>query len=200
MEDNTLIVFVRRPELGKVKTRLARTMGEEAALAIYLQLLDKTKQAVSKFNGRVAVYYSEESGAEILWARKVDAFLQKGHDLGERMFMAIQDQLVFSEKVVLMGSDCPAITPEIMNETFEALNRCDVVLGPTEDGGYYLIGMKKAYSELFITIPWSTSEVLIETRKRLDLTGLSVIFLPTFRDVDVEEDYWHYVEKNVLDY
>ena len=198
MDTNALIVFARRPALGQVKTRIAKTMGDAGALLVYEKLLDKTRETIQHLSASVFIYYSEQSGPEADWGRKVEVVYQQGRDLGARMQNAFQECLTKHERVVLVGSDCPGITPGIVNDAFEALNNSEVVLGPTEDGGYYLIGMKSLQNDLFENMMWSTSNVYEETIQRLENNDTSYLSLPLLFDVDEEEDYRRCLREGLL--
>ncbi|WGH74437.1 TIGR04282 family arsenosugar biosynthesis glycosyltransferase [Tenacibaculum tangerinum] len=185
---NLLLLFTRNPELGKVKTRLAKTIGKEAALNIYKYLLKHTKQVTQNLACDKAVYYSVKIREDDIWdISTYQKHLQKGTDLGERMHNAFQQ--AFSngyEKVIIIGSDLPDITSEHINEAFEKLNTHEVVIGPAEDGGYYLLGMKKLHANIFRHKDWGTSTVRKDTLN--DLQNVSVHLLEILNDVDVFDD------------
>ena len=195
--DNILMVFVKNPELGKVKTRLASTIGEEKALEVYKALLAHTCTIVNpigptcrtdKFDK--AVFYSDSITHNDLWNdERFQKYLQEGEDLGEKMLNAFA--LAFNrgyDKVVVIGSDCPQLTAEIIGKSFESLNFNEVVIGPAKDGGYYLLGMNKLYKELFQNKKWSSENVLLDTLIDLKKTNISYTLLETLSDVDREED------------
>lgn len=194
----SLIVFVKKPVAGKVKTRLAKTLGDNEALKVYIRLLEKVKELISDLQVEICVYYSEASGPELEWGKAVKSYIQVEGDLGVRMKTAIQQTLTYSEKVVLMGSDCPGISQEIIQKAFEALDHSEIVLGPTEDGGYYLIGMKKCYQSVFENITWSTTDVLKQTVEAAEMNKISLAMLPTLRDIDEEEDYRYYLNLGLI--
>lgn len=185
-----LIIFVRKPELGKVKTRLAATMGEEKALEVYVQLLEHTNQISNSVNADKFVFYFNKIEENDLWSS--DTFvkkLQSEGDLGEKMCSAFST--LFDEgykQVVIIGSDCPQLTTEIIEDAFDMLQQNDAVLGPANDGGYYLLGIKKLYAVLFSNIKWSTDQVLSQTLAACDIAGLSNGLLPELRDIDTEAD------------
>ena len=185
---NLLLIFTRNPELGKVKTRLAKTIGDEAALDIYKFLLEHTKQVTQNLSCNKAVYYSVKVREHDIWnATTYQKHLQDGNDLGIRMHNAFQQAFSTGyEKVVIIGSDLPDLTSEHINEAFEKLNSNDVVMGPAEDGGYYLLGMKKLHANIFQHKDWGTSTVRKDTLN--DLQNESVFLLETLNDVDVFDD------------
>jgi rSAM/selenodomain-associated transferase 1 len=185
---NLLLIFTRNPELGKVKTRLAKTIGDEAALDIYKFLLEHTKQVTQNLSCDKAVYYSVKVRENDIWdATTYQKHQQEGSDLGVRMLNAFQQ--AFSrgyEKVVIIGSDLPDVTSEHINNAFEKLSSNDVVMGPAEDGGYYLLGIKKLHANIFQHKDWGTSTVRKDTLN--DLQNESVHLLETLNDVDVFDD------------
>jgi len=118
---------------------------------------------------------------------------QKGKDLGEKMQNAFQT--VFNNgvsKTLIIGTDLPEISSEIINRSFELLNNNDIVIGPATDGGYYLLGMKNVYKELFTNLPWSTDKLFENTIDIINKLNLSISYLPRLSDIDTEEDlkYW----------
>ncbi|WP_435254054.1 TIGR04282 family arsenosugar biosynthesis glycosyltransferase [Tenacibaculum sp. A30] len=185
---NLLLIFTRNPDLGKVKTRLAKTIGDQAALDIYKFLLEHTKQVTQNLSCDKAVYYSVKVRENDIWDASVyQKHLQDGNDLGIRMHNAFQQAFSTGyEKVVIIGSDLPDLTSEHINVAFEKLNSNDVVMGPAEDGGYYLMGMKKLHANIFQHKDWGTSTVRKDTLN--DLQNESVFLLETLNDVDVFDD------------
>lgn len=189
-----LIIFVKNPVLGEVKTRLAATIGEEAALHVYHQLLNYTREVTSQLDVPKFVYYHSHIGSSDLWDElEYTKRVQASSDLGGRMKSALEDVLNEGEAMVcLIGSDCPALTAEYVDTAMTSLRQADVVLGPSLDGGYYLIGVKAVYNELFDNINWSTDQVLSTTLERCKSLDLKVTLLPELSDVDVEADLRKY--------
>ncbi|AZJ34678.1 TIGR04282 family arsenosugar biosynthesis glycosyltransferase [Tenacibaculum singaporense] len=185
---NLLLIFTRNPKLGKVKTRLAKTIGDEAALDIYKFLLEHTKQVTQNLSCDKAVYYSVKIRDNDIWDAPVyQKYQQEGSDLGVRMLNAFQQAFSTGyEKAVIIGSDLPDLTSEHINQAYEKLNSNDVVMGPAEDGGYYLLGMKKLHANIFQNKDWGTSTVRKDTLN--DLQNESVHLLETLNDVDVFDD------------
>ena len=185
---NLLLIFTRNPELGKAKTRLAKSVGDETALEIYKFLLNKTKEVTQSLKCDKAVYYSIKVRENDIWDSKVyQKHQQKGEDLGIRMQNAFQNSFdVGYEKVMIIGSDLYDLTPEIIEDAFVKLNTNDVVIGPAEDGGYYLLGMKILQPNIFQNKKWGTSSVRKETLS--DLKDKKVHLLQELNDVDVIED------------
>lgn len=185
-----LIIFVKNPELGRVKTRLAITVGEEAALAIYKRLLERTKSITQPLAVDKAVFYDQTLGENDLWSG--DGFskaLQTKGDLGEKMLSAFQASFEKGyEHICIIGSDCYDLSTDILNQAFSALKNHDVVIGAAEDGGYYLIGMNRLITDVFQNKKWSTEEVFPSTIQDFKNKGLSYFELPVLNDVDTEED------------
>jgi rSAM/selenodomain-associated transferase 1 len=189
---NSLMIFVRNPVYGKVKTRLAATLGDTLALKVYCFLLDHTAKLTETIDAKRIVYYSEFIGSGDVWDGTCLKAIQHGRDLGERMSNAFNEQLKStSAKAVLIGSDCYALTSKIIHDAFRYLDQYDVVIGPALDGGYYLIGMNRPHKELFDKILWSTASVLEETRLRCQKQGLRYYLLPALPDIDEEKDLLH---------
>jgi len=188
MNKNLTLVFVRNPELGKVKTRLAKTIGDKDALKIYTILLKHTESVLHKVSSDKVVYYSEEIQSDDLWDdAHYQKKLQKGTDLGARMQTAFETAFKNSyEKVVIVGSDLFDLEPTHIENAFTALENYDVVLGPSLDGGYYLLGMKTLHPALFKNKQWGTDTVLESTLKNLNQQNVKL--LEALNDIDTFED------------
>ncbi len=188
MKNHLLITFVRNPELGMVKTRLAQKIGNANALKVYIDLLEHTHGTMLSTDFQNAVFYSEQIPDRDMWSK--DDFLrfaQQGKHLGERMKNAFQTGfgLGFS-KIVLIGSDLPSLKTSHLNEAFYRLKSCDAVIGPAQDGGYYLIGMNQLHQEFFNDKSWGTSTVLEQTLN--EVSHLKIDFMETLNDIDNFED------------
>lgn len=185
-----LIIFVKNPELGKVKTRLAKSIGEEAALAVYLRLLHHTQEVAEKMPCDKAVYYSAFVDTEDSWNnKKYKKYLQQGSSLGEKMTRAINVSLAAGyDSVCLIGSDIYELRAHTIDSAFSKLETHDVVIGPAKDGGYYLIGMKAPHPEIFQLKRWSTPDVFSETIKLIDKNGLTYAQTQLLNDIDEPED------------
>lgn len=187
-----LIIFTRNPELGKCKTRLAKTIGDENALEVYKFLLNHTASIAKEVKADRYVFYSENIKKEDLW--DADIFrkkLQNGDDLGQRMQNAFVDLLEMGyEKVAIIGSDLLDLDAELVNNAFSQLDFNDVVIGPAIDGGYYLLGMKNLYHQVFKNKEWGTSTVLKDTLN--DLQNCTVHLLKELNDIDTFEDMRDY--------
>lgn len=185
---NALIIFTRNPELGKCKTRLAATIGDEAALEIYKFLIAHTVKISTGVNADKFVYYSEKRRENDSWNNEIfSKKVQHGDDLGVRMENAFNEVFALGyERAIIIGSDMYDITSEDINEAFQKLASNNVVLGPAEDGGYYLLGMKTIHPEIFRNKNWGTNTVQKATLA--DLTDESVALLAEKNDVDYYED------------
>lgn len=188
MTKNLSIVFVRNPELGKVKTRLAKTITDKKALNIYILLLRHTESVLQKVSSDKVVYYSEEIQNNDLWSnRYFQKKLQKGNDLGERMQHAFE--MAFKEgyeKVVIVGSDLFDLKAVHIENAFKSLENHDLVIGPSLDGGYYLLGMKVLHPAVFKNKQWGTDSVLETTLKNLEQENVKL--LEALNDIDTFDD------------
>jgi len=186
-----VIVFVKNPVLGKVKTRLAKSIGEEAALKVYKYLLHFTKDLIGTAKvDKLFLYHHEEIIDINKWyILNCENKLQSDGDLGCKMENAFN--YVFSKgfkSIVVLGSDCLEITSDILNKSFLELEICNSVIGPAKDGGYYLLGLNNMIPEIFKDMPWSKSNLLLETVKKLELKEINYKLLPILSDVDYLED------------
>jgi rSAM/selenodomain-associated transferase 1 len=192
MKKEVVLVFQKNEVLGKVKTRLAAGVGEEQALEIYRQLLDKTHLALRDISVSITTYFSEFIPDNPIHSAE-NKLVQVGQDLGERMKNAFAENFELGiEKVVLIGTDCPSLEAIHLSHAFEALDQADLVLGPARDGGYYLIGMKRPADFLFEGITWSTELVLLQTLSLAAEQGLQTSLLPVLEDIDTLEDWERY--------
>ena len=189
---NLLIIFTRNPVLGKVKTRLAKTVGDKTALDIYTFLLKKTKEITLDSPCDKVVYYSEKIIKNDIWnCNSFKKEVQSGEDLGAKMKNSFYDAFENNyRKVVLIGSDIYDLESYHINEAFKKLDTNDVVMGPALDGGYYLIGLKKMHPKIFDNKRWGSSTVRKDTLKNLE--KVDVHLLPVLNDVDVIEDIEHH--------
>lgn len=187
---SSLIIFVRKPELGKVKTRLAATMGDAAALKVYELLLAHTYQVAATMDIPVYVYYADGIAENDIWqGPHFHKKQQQGDDLGLRMSNAFTETFAQGhQQVVIIGSDCYALTAAIVTEAISALAQSDAVIGPATDGGYYLLGLNQPLPELFEGIAWSTSTVAAATMSKLYEQDCSVTMLQALTDIDEEKD------------
>jgi rSAM/selenodomain-associated transferase 1 len=195
--ENRLIIFLKAPRAGSVKTRLATTLGDHAALEAYRLLLATTlgaMQPLSSVELRFTPDDAAEEAARLLrpgWT----AVAQGPGDLGERLARAFDDAYrEGARRVAVIGSDCPDLTAADITEAWETLDESDVVLGPATDGGYWLLASRRPCAFLFRGIPWSSSEVLAATRRRAESAGLEVTLLRELTDVDTEEDWLRWLQ------
>ncbi|NEV94544.1 glycosyltransferase [Psychroflexus sp. YR1-1] len=202
--ENLVIVFAKNPELGKCKTRLAKSIGDENALEVYKTLIRHTAKTIGNTSVSRAVFYSEELQNRDLWD---DALFQKqvqskGH-LGEKMQAAFAWGFAQGyAKICIVGSDLPMLETSDIVKAFQHLEHKDLVFGPANDGGYYLMGMSGFHKNAFLKKAWSTETVLQKTLE--DLEGLSLAFLETKTDIDTLEDlakhpeYHRYIPAHML--
>ena len=185
-----LIIFIRNPVSGKVKTRLAKTLGDEKALLIYNYLLAHTHLVTRHLACDKFLYYSDWVEQEDEWENdRYKKRLQHPGNLGERMASAFDE--LFEEgyqQILIIGSDCIELDETIISKAFEALNDNDAVIGPSSDGGYYLLGMTTYFPELFANKKWGSSSVLTDTLLDLEIANARVGKLITLNDIDEEQD------------
>lgn len=205
MGKDALIVFIKNPHRGKVKTRIAKTLGDDEALRIYNYLLNYTLQMCEDTEMLCYLYFSETVNDDVRWhSKNFKHKIQKGQDLGFRMGSALHEVGREHNKVVIIGSDCPFITPQIIYKAFAALDSTPLCIGPSTDGGYYLLGInfesigskriqnRQAWA-LFENMEWSTETVLRETLERAQENNLAVTFLPHYFDIDTQLDWEKYL-------
>ena len=186
-DENRVAVFARNPLLGAAKSRLARTIGAEAALSCYQKLLANTLSAVASFN--FEIWFDGELN-EDLWPTGSRLVKQPCGDLGQRMYAAFDDGVQ-----VLIGVDCPDMSSAYINCALEQLPVVDLVLGPVEDGGYCLIAMRQSHPQLFEGVQWGTSSVLKRTLEIAAELGLRVRLLEQKWDVDDETGYRRWLDR-----
>ena len=198
-QSDILIVFTRYPEPGKVKTRLIQVLGEQGAADLQSAMIQYTLDTAGRFaaNDNISVeVHFDSAGIEdrqSAFGRSYPYICQEGSDLGERMLSSFSRVLAKNScSAVIIGTDCPGITEAIIRQAFYALKENDCVLGPSYDGGYYLIGLNRPVPELFTSIPWGTPEVLNHTLEAIDRLGLRATLLRSLTDIDRPEDlpFW----------
>ena len=185
-----LIIFAKVPEAGKVKTRLAADIGDEKALAVYHALLKHTHEITYSLPQDKIVYYTPRIVPDDLWEPACfQKALQPEGDLGQRMMQAFEQGFARGyARICIIGTDCPDLTTDHLRQAFHALRHHNVVLGPSQDGGYYLLGMDRLYPELFAYKAWSTESVADDTRADIRQQRLSCQELPTLNDIDTIHD------------
>jgi rSAM/selenodomain-associated transferase 1 len=191
MKKEVLIIFVKNPILGTVKTRLAATVGDVEALDIYKQLLVHTMQITKSLSQDVFVYYNDHIDQEDLWGNEIyQKRIQSNGNLGQKMhqaFLECFDQGY--DTVVVIGSDLMDIDQGLIEHAFNHLSQKDIIVGPALDGGYYLLGMRRLYIELFENKNWSTESVFLDTLSDINNLGLKYVSLPVLNDIDTEDDW-----------
>ena len=195
MNKNALIIFVKNPIAGKVKTRLAKDIGDTKAVEIYEKLLQHTHDIVNDVDADKYVLYGDYINQDDIWGEGFHKELQEGNDLGLRMLHAFEH--LFEKEynnIAIIGSDCYELSTDILKDAFEALKENDVVVGPTYDGGYYLLGMTQLQNQFFKNIEWSTDAVYDKTIELIKQKGCTYHVLKQLSDVDYLKD----VPKNWL--
>lgn len=184
-----LMIFVKNLIPGMVKTRLAADIGIDKALDVYMELVHHTNKITKKLDINKTVYYSEYVEVEDVWdTGGFELAAQKGNTLGEKMSIAFDEAFDSNNKVVLIGSDCYELRTKIIESAFVMLEDHDVVIGPAKDGGFYLVGMKEYFPQLFQDKVYSTDTVLKDLLETAEGLELSVYQLPTLSDIDVLAD------------
>jgi rSAM/selenodomain-associated transferase 1 len=202
---NRLLVFARVPELGRVKTRLAQAVGDARALAVYDAMLRDVLAGIGAS--------SQTTEVEICWAPTAAATaeslaaafgqrplaMQTGATLGDRLAMAFLERFFFhrTQKIIAIGVDEPGMTRPAIDHAFALLDSCEWVVGPAEDGGYYLIGCRAPSFDVsvFAGMNWGTSEVLPATLERIRAAQTSVALMPSRYDIDTVEDLERYASE-----
>lgn len=187
-KDNLLMIFTRNPELGKCKTRLAATVGDQVALDIYTFLLEHTVQITKDLNVTKEVHYSQNKNNNDLWEAAIyNKMEQSGSDLGRRMEYAFAAGFEKGyQNIIIIGSDMYDLNQIDLEHAFTTLKTHDYVIGPAEDGGYYLFGMKSLNSQVFKNKIWGTDSVLKDTLE--DLKKENIKLLEVRNDIDYYED------------
>ena len=188
---NQLIIFVKAPRPGHVKTRLAQAIGPDAACAAYCEMVDSLLKNLRGLDDIQLRFTSDDALAEILhWVHPPWGAAPQGTgDLTQKLIAAFRDAFASgAERVAIIGSDSPDITRTDIHSAWAALTDNDVVIGPAEDGGYWLIGLRTEQPALFQNIPWSTNTVLQETLTRAKSAGLKTSLLRVLPDIDTVED------------
>ena len=188
-----LLVFAKAPVAGEVKTRLQPLLSEEQSALFHERLVRHCLHELSgcdEWEIELWVGSPHSCWEPLVAAYGCELFFQQGMDLGARLSYTLDDASSRAEKVIVIGTDCPTLTPKIISRAFAALDQYDVVLGPAEDGGYVLLGLSHCYVELFLNIDWGTENVLAQTRSQIERLSLSCFELPTLFDIDRPEDFF----------
>lgn len=194
-----MLVFVRAPEAGRVKTRLAAEIGAEAALRVYRRLAEHAlAEARAVAGAAVRVHFTPADAGDAVraWLGEGAAYLPQAEgDLGARMEAAFADAFAAGfRRVAIIGSDLPDLSAGVLRRTFALLEKSEAVIGPARDGGYYLLGLTRPVPGLFGGIAWSTGEVLARTVEKLAAAGIEPAVLEELADVDEARDLppgWH---------
>lgn len=201
MKNNALLIFTRNPELGKVKTRLAKTIGDADALQVYKDLLQHTMEQTKTIDCDKFVFYDIAIVEGDIWNEEVyQKRIQSNGDLGDKMQAAFEHLFSLDyNNCIIVGSDLFDLKSELIKTAFIELHKNDVVIGPAEDGGYYLLGLKKMHKVLFQNKDWGTSTVFADTMK--DLETQKTHLMPILNDIDTFEDLinsnYNYLQKNL---
>jgi uncharacterized protein len=204
MYQNKLIIFTRFPESGTTKTRLIGALGAGGAAELHRQMTERVVGTARELRSSAGIAFEirffggDDSRMRQWLGNDLEYAGQIGSNLGERMDHAFKEGFEQGcDRVVVVGSDCPGLTTDILKEAFKALDHHPVVLGPASDGGYYLIGLKQRFSNIFQDIPWGTGKVLEATRKALSSHEVSCMLLEKLGDVDKPEDLhiWENAQK-----
>jgi len=204
-DETAVVIFARAPRPGLVKTRLIPLLGAEGAAALHAKLVKRTLETVRAASlKRVELHCTPDIEDPFFGfcAGHYGVFLktQTGDDLGARMLSAFTQALAACDRVLLVGSDCPALTSQHLRQAERALrDGADAVLEPCEDGGYALIGLRRVDARLFDGIAWGSDQVMAETRMRLKRLGWTWRELETLWDVDRPADYARLVRSGLLD-
>lgn len=195
----SLVIFANAPEKGRVKSRIAADLGADVALTAYRTLAEHAVAAAShvEWCRKTIAYAPNEKGDAMReWFGDLFDYRAQGDgDLGRRMLAALERAFADgADRVILIGVDCPGVTEAVIGEAFNRLDQADVVIGPSFDGGYYLIGMKKPQKALFTEIPFGTGDTLQKTLTVARRSGIRVSLLEWKRDVNTG-DAWRGVAK-----
>lgn len=195
-----VLVFVRLPVPGRVKTRLGKAVGFEAAAKIYRAFAEDVLDTVKSAGFAFRVHFSPPGGCEAVraWLGGVSLIPQRGGDLGERMRNALAGAFLRgAERAVLIGSDAPDLPKAALSNALDSLTKHDAVIGPASDGGYYLIGFSRKgfLPEAFSGPEWGTSGVLARTLEIIRGAGKTVHLLPLHSDIDTKEDLDRMMER-----
>jgi len=193
-------LFAKPPVAGRVKTRLIPDLGQSLATDIYRYCLDYALRLVRQTTIDYQIWLSEDSNDPLFAGEPY--YLQQGADLGSRMLSAIQSHLQRETTeacaVILIGSDCLDLTPDHLQQAIDSLTRHDMVLLPTFDGGYALIGCRRIDARLFANVKWGENQVLQQTLENAQSLNYRVSVLESVRDIDTLQDVNHYAELRSL--
>jgi len=189
---NCLIIFAKNLELGKVKTRLAKDIGNEAAYKVYESLIEHTHAVTKNLNCKKYLFYSERLEENDQWEGNYIKHVQQGEDLGSKMKHAFEQVFEAHKNIVIIGSDCFELSANEILNAFEALENSDFTIGPAKDGGYYLLGMNAPHFYVFENIQYSHADVAKHTIEKIRSNKHSVSLLKELSDVDTIADLDNY--------
>ena len=198
MRAELLIIFVKAPRPGTVKTRLAREIGEAAACAAYCRMVNDLRSNLARLEPVEIRFTPDDARKDVVqWLRPGWRLAPQGvGELGTRLQAAFAQAFASgSKRVVVIGSDCPTVTASDIELGWNELQEHDMVIGPAQDGGYWLIGLRSARPRLFQEINWSTSTVLVETLKRAEAAGLKVKLMRQRSDIDSPTDWKEFLRE-----
>lgn len=202
MNSRTLIIFAREPLPGRVKSRLAASIGDRAAAELYEAMLRDVLKTCRKLDGIESIVFwdCEEQALPLLTERYCcRSHIQAKGDLGQRMQGALAGMFASgSDYCCIIGSDAPDLPLSYLQEAFDLLaaETCDAVFGPASDGGYYLLGLSRLYPQLFTDIAWSTPQVLRQSMAAAESAGIRAALLPEWHDIDTQEDLEKFRARN----
>ena len=185
--DTVVIVFARAPLAGRVKTRLVPRLGADGAARLHVRLIRRTVQLALEARCGAVELHSTAPHA-LFRTLRIKIRRQRGRDLGERMHHALREALRRQRQAIIIGADAPALTPGDLRRAQRLLRGTDVVLAPAEDGGYALIGARRASPRIFADVEWGSARVLAQTVRNVSRAGVSYRLLRTVWDVDRPED------------
>ncbi len=190
-----LIIFIKAPRIGEVKTRLARDIGAENAQKLYRAMVEDLLQNLrgpDNFDLLITLWPENAEPEVRNWLNwKGQITTQSQGNLGDKLQHAFGNGFAQGyQRIVIIGSDLPELSSSVINDSFKQLHTYSLILGPATDGGYYLIGLRSPHTELFTGINWSTSDVLKKTLENADKAGLHHFLLPDMQDIDKYDDIW----------
>lgn len=202
MEERALIVFAKFPRAGEVKTRLGKEIGMDEATAVYREFAAHAFGLARQLQSdgvEIFVFYAPDASTSVIrsWVGHPFRYMpQAGNNLGERMRNAFDETFRLGSKMsVIIGTDVPELDVMTLRQSYSRLSSTDMVIGPSTDGGYYLLGMNAGTKDVFSGIEWSTGNVLSQTLDSIGRLHLSHFLLPAFADVDTAGDFFAYMKR-----
>jgi len=198
-----LIIFAKEPKKGQVKTRLKKALSEGQCLELYKAFLKDIYMMANKVDADLRILAFEANHRKPEYLRKTfrgfSFYQQWGKDLGERMYHAFNfAKRKKATKTIIIGSDTPTLPPQYIRVAFNCLDQDDMVLGPSRDGGYYLIGLKKNHKDLYENVRWSSTKVLRETIRNAKRLRKKLFLLKPWYDIDEPKDLRR-LQKELMD-